>query len=107
MTPVTEAQKSVKVTISRRMKKARNTEPAGLNWKTPLKSPFPGPKDCLPAWTRQHGEGKTVSIWLKPNKADCSNEQAIAYSTIEDSKDIEKVDVYEAGYSESFPLFKK
>lgn len=105
--PVTEAQKSVKVTDFKKNETGEEYRTGWTQLENSIEISLSGPKDCLPVIDKAAREGKTVSIWLKDSKNDCSNEQAIAYSTIEDSKDIEKVEVYESGYSESFPLFKK
>lgn len=105
--PVTEAQKSVKVTDFKKNETGEEYRTGWTQLENSIEISLSGPKDCLPVIDKAAREGKTVSIWLKDSKDDCSNEQAIAYSTIEDSKDIEKVEVYESGYSESFPLFKK
>lgn len=107
VTPVTEAQKSVKVTDFKKNETGEEYRTGWTQLENSIEISLSGPKDCLPVIDKAAREGKTVSIWLKDSKDDCSNEQAIAYSTIEDSKDIEKVEVYESGYSESFPLFKK
>jgi hypothetical protein len=106
--PVSEAQKSVKVTdVKKTDQKGEEYRTGWTQLENSIEVSLSGPKDCLPAVDHATRDGKTVSIWLKANKSDCSNEQAIAYSTIEDAKDIEDVEVYEAGYDTPFKIFKK
>jgi hypothetical protein len=107
VSPVSEAQKSIKVSDFKKNEKGEEYRTGWTQLENSIEISLSGPKDCLPAVEKATRDGKAVSIWLKPNKADCSNEQAIAYSTVEDAKDIETVDVYESGYTDPFPLFKK
>lgn len=109
VSPVSEAQKSVKTTDFKKLEDQKGEE-YRTGWtqlENSIEISLSGPKDCLPAVDHATREGKKVSVWLKASKADCSNEQAIAYSTIEDAKDIEDVEVYEAGYDTPFKLFVK
>lgn len=105
--PVTEAQKSVKVSDFKKMETGEDYRTGWTQLENSIEISLSGPKDCLPVIDKAAREGKTVSIWLKDSKDDCSNDQAIVYSTIEDAKDIEKVQIYESGYTEPFPMFEK
>lgn len=105
--PVSEAQKTVKVNDLKHPQKGDDYQTGWTQLDNSIEVSLSGPKDCLPVVDHAVRNDKTVSIWLKASKSDCSNEQAITYSTIEDAKDIQNVEVFEAGYTKSFPLFQK
>lgn len=106
-TPVSDAQKSVKVSDFKAMDKGNDYQTGWTQLDNSIEISLSGPKDCLPAVDHAVRDGKTVSIWLKPSKSSCSNEKAIAFSTVEDAKDIEAVEVYDSGYTTPFELFQK
>lgn len=63
-----------------------------------------GPDNCLPKIDKVSKKGKVVSIYLKDSADDCSTNIQAEYTTIEDVKKVERVEVFEAGYSTSFEL---
>lgn len=105
--PVSQAQKEVKVSDLKKDQKGDDYRTGWTQLDNSIEVSLSGPKDCLPVVDHAVRNDKTVSIWLKAGKQDCSQEQAIAYSTIDDAKDIKNVEVFEAGYTKSFPIFEK
>jgi hypothetical protein len=105
-TPASEVQKAVKVTDPKSMKVDKNFQTGWTQLEDSIEISLSGPDNCLPEIEKATREGKTVSIWLKDKGDDCTNTTAVVYSTIEDAKDVEKVQMYQAGYRMPFELFE-
>lgn len=106
-TPVSEQQKAVIVTpLDGSGKDKTSTQTGWTQLKDSIEVSLSGPEDCLPEIEKAVRDGKTVSLYLKDGKDDCTNTKAITYFTVEDAKNIEKVQMYEAGYKIPFEMFK-
>jgi hypothetical protein len=109
-TPSSSVQKEVKASDPKKPQEEQDGAEFQTGWtqlENSIELSLSGPENCLPTVDRAVVEDKTVSIWLKDMGDDCANTNVITYSTIDDAKDIERVQVYEAGYDYSFELNKK
>ena len=106
-TAVSTPQKTLKANDSKDMKVGPEYQTGWTQLENSIEVSLSGPEDCRPQIDRAVRNDKTVSIWLKDAGDDCSSQNVITFSTIEDAKDIEKVEVFEAGYDYSFELLKK
>lgn len=65
-----------------------------------------GPDNCFPEIETVTKEGATMSIHLSETPDDCSMTTKVGYFTVESAPQIEKVQIYEAGYADPFELAK-
>lgn len=63
-----------------------------------------GPDNCFPEIETVSKEGKTLSIHLKETPDDCTMTTKVGYFTVADAPQVEKVQIYEAGYADPFEL---
>lgn len=65
------------------------------------------PDNCQPAVEKVSKQGKVVSIYLKETPDDCSTNIIATYFTIEEVKEPEKVQIFEAGYDIPYEIFQQ
>lgn len=100
-TPVSEFNKSIKTDDPNKV------ETGWSQLEDSIEISLSGAENCLPEIEKASKNGSTVSIHLKETSDDCSSKVQVNYYTIEDAKNIERVEIYEFGYADPFELHKK
>jgi hypothetical protein len=105
--PVSEVQKSIKTSPPSKMELGQEYRTGWTQLEDSIEISLSGPDNCLPTIEKASMKEKTVSIWLKETPDNCTDTSVVSYSTIDNAKDIENVEMYEAGYPEPFTLYEK
>lgn len=105
-TPVSEEQKTLKIGPMNEVGTRSDVRTGWTQLEDSIEVSISGAENCLPEIEKAVRDGKTVSLHLKETSDDCSSTTAITYATIEDAKNIEKVQMYQAGYKIPFELFE-